>query len=293
MTSLYKTIKGKEKIIELYDQKLNELKISTQSKFVDTLFGKTHILIAGDSSLPPLVVIHGSNGCAPVALETYKDLIGKFCIYAVDVLAQPNKSAETRLNMKDLSYGKWLNEILKILDLKNVTLAGFSFGGLIILKTLLEDQSRIKEVILTAPAFIYNGNPIKSLFKFFIPMKRYMTTKKEKYLMRFVNNAFTDDDQFALKFLGTVFKNFEMDFTPIPLISKPEANRITIPITIFAAKNDIIFPGEKLIKRAKAIFPSLQYSYLLRNSKHVQNEEDNSLISRYILNRLPIQSSKE
>lgn len=283
MHSLYKTKEGKAKILRLYDEKLTDLGILFTNKIVETSFGRTNVIITGDQSNPPIIVIHGSNGCAPIALETYRDLTDSFCVYAIDVLAQPNKSAETRLSMKDDSYGQWMNEVINIFELKNVTLAGFSFGGLVILKTLMNNEENIKEVFLSAPAYIVNGNPLRALFKFFIPMKRYMKTQKSKYLDRFLDSAFTEKDDFGHEFLSTVFIHFEMDFTPVPKIKTDEASKIKTPITIISAGQDIIFPGVKMIKRAKKIFPSLKHTLLLPDSKHVQNSKDNSRIAGLIL----------
>jgi len=178
MNSLFTSQKGKDEILSLYNQKLQSLDIAYDYKEIETSFGKTNLIVTGDTSKPPIVLVHGSNGCAPIALETYSGLESHFQIFAIDVLAQPNKSAETRLSMKDLSYGEWLHEVIDILKLENVTLAGFSFGRLVILKTLEFKDSNTKEVFLSAPAYIVNGNPLKELFKVFIPMKRYMKTKK-------------------------------------------------------------------------------------------------------------------
>lgn len=282
MNSLYKTEQGKTEILGLYEEKLNDLNIQFVYKTVETRFGATNIIITGDQSKPPIIVIHGSNGCAPIALETYGDLKDSFCVYAVDVLAQPNKSAETRLSMKDDSYGQWMNEVISQLELNNVTLAGFSFGGLVILKTLINNEEKIKEVVLSAPAYIVNGNPLRALFKFFIPMKRYMKTGKSKYLDRFLDSAFTEKDDFAFEFLAQVFIHFEMDFSPVPIIKTHEASKIQTPITLIGAGQDIIFPGTKMIKRAKKIFPSLKQTLLLADSKHVQNAKDNAQIAKLI-----------
>jgi pimeloyl-ACP methyl ester carboxylesterase len=283
MKSLYKTENGKHQILKLYDEKLEELNIQYTTQLVNTSFGKTNVILTGDASKPPLILIHGSNGCAPIALEAYYDLLDSFSVYSVDVLAQPNKSAETRMSMKDDSYGQWMNEVIDSLKLENVTLAGFSFGGLVILKTLINNENKIKEVFLSAPAYIVNGNPLVALFKFFIPMKRYMSTKKPKYLDRFLDSAFTEKDDFGHKYLAEVFTHFTMDFTPVPLIKTSQALKIQTPITLIAAENDVIFPGRKMIKRAKKIFPSLKQTLLLNNSKHVQNKKDNSVIASLII----------
>tara|TARA_R110000737_G_scaffold352638_1_gene399506 strand:- start:2235 stop:3110 length:876 start_codon:yes stop_codon:yes gene_type:complete len=285
MPSLFKSPSGKNEILSLYDEKLTELNIDYQYRIIDSSYGKTNIIITGSSSSPPLIIIHGSNGCAPISLETYPSLSAHFQVFAIDVLAQPNKSAETRLSMKDDSYGKWINEILESLNLDNVILVGFSFGGLVILKTLINNEDRIKEVYLSAPAYIVNGNPLKALFKVFIPMKRYMITRKMKFVEKFLSEVFTDRDEFAIKYLSKVFLNFNMDFTPVPVISKAEAKEINTPITLIAAKMDILFPGEKMLKRASKIFSSLKKTVLLEDSKHVQNKADNMRIEAIILQK--------
>jgi pimeloyl-ACP methyl ester carboxylesterase len=283
MSSLFKSEQGKKQILRLYDKKLENLAIDHEYFTIQTRFGKTNIIATGDPANPPIILVHGSNGCAPIALETYANLHKIFRVFAVDVLAQPNKSAGTRLSMKDDSYGKWMNEIISTLGLESVILAGFSLGGLIILKTLECDEAKIKEVYLSAPAYIVNGNPLKAIFKVFIPMKRYMKTKKVKYVEKFLSHLFTDRDEFAIEFLSKVFLEFEMDFTPVPVIDAKVAKEITTPITLFAAQNDILFPGKKMIKRATKIFPSLKRSTLLKHSKHVQNKVQNEMIEREIM----------
>jgi pimeloyl-ACP methyl ester carboxylesterase len=270
--------------MSLYVKKLKSLDITYKEKKIGTTFGETNVIITGDKLKPPIILIHGSNGCAPIALETYKGLEESFQVFAVDVLAQPNKSEEKILSMKNEEYGKWLHEIMNSLGLKNVTLAGFSFGGLIILKTLEYNEKNIKQVFLTAPAYIVNGNPIKALFKVFIPMKRFMKTKKVKYVERFLSEIFSNKDEFAVRFLSQVFLHFKMNFTPIPIIEAKKARLIQTPIHLFAAKKDLMFPGEKMISRAKKIFPSLRETILLENSKHVQSISDNKRIVNVILN---------
>lgn len=284
MASLFTSEKEKKEILGLYDEKLAALSVPYQYQTTATSYGDTNIIVSGNPSSPPIIVLHGSNGCAPIAIETYPNLYKSFRVYAIDVLAQPNKSAETRLRMDDDSYGKWMHEIIDILDLKQVRLAGFSFGGLIILKTLEHKESKIKEVYLSAPAYIVNGNPFKLLLHIFLPMKRYKKTKKIKYVEKFLSKVFTDRDEFASKYLSKVFLHFNMDFTPVPVIASKRAKAIQTPITLFAADKDLIFPGNKMIKRAQKIFPSLKKHYLIKGSKHVQNSQQNAFIEQQILN---------
>jgi pimeloyl-ACP methyl ester carboxylesterase len=282
---MFKSEVGKREILALYDQKLESLNIKYQFEKVDTSLGITNVIITGDSSKPPLVLIHGSNGCAPVVLEAFPNIFDHYHIYAVDVVAQPNKSVANRekINLKDDSFGIWMNEILDYYKLNEVVMAGFSLGGLITLKTLVYDASKIKEVFLISPAYIVNGNPLKALFKVFIPMQRFMKSARLKYVDQVVKELFTSNDNFAPHFLEKVFTHFKMDFSPVPVIKSAQAKKITTPISLFAADDDLLFPGEKMLRRAKRIFPSLKRHILIRDSKHVQNREGMSKVEDYIL----------
>ena len=279
----FKTKAGKEKIITLYNQKLNDLHIEYSDKIVETTFGATNVIITGDIKNPPLVLIHGTGGCAPQILDSFPNISSKYCVYAIDVLAQPNKSAENRLDMKSLDYGKWLIEIIKKLKLTEVTLVGFSFGGFISLKTLEFNERYIKKVFLIAPVYIVNGNPFLGLFKMFMPLKKFIKTNDKQYIKKVMDVLFSEYDDFAFAYMSTTFQNCNMDFSPLPIISKKSAKNITTPLTIIAAEKDIMFPGRKMIKRAKRIFPSLNEIILLENSKHVPNNKDFKIIEDLIL----------
>lgn len=279
----FKSQEGKSKILSLYNRKLQELNVNHSEKLVDTKFGKTNVLCVGDTNLPPLVLIHGTGGCAPQILESFPNLASQYCVYAVDVLAQPNKSAENRLEMKSLDYGKWLLELIIKLRLKEVTLVGFSFGGLISLKALEYNETPIKQVFLIAPVYIVNGNPILNLWKMFIPLKKFIKTNNRAYIKKVMDVLFSEYDGFALVFMSTVFQNCNMDFSPLPIMSKKSGKNIKTPITIFAAEKDIMFPGKKMIKRAKQLFPSLEEIVLLEGSKHVPDATDFKEIEELII----------
>lgn len=281
----FKSKEGKEKILSLYNQKLNGLNIEYSEKLVETKFGATNIVITGDTKLPPLLLIHGTGGCAPQILDSFPNLASKYCVYAVDVLAQPNKSAEHRLDMKSLDYGKWLIEVIIKLRLKDVTLVGFSFGGFISLKALEFNETSIKQVFLIAPVYIVNGNPLVGLFKMFLPLKKFIKTNNQKHIKKVMNVLFSEYDDFALTFMSTTFQYCNMDFSPLPVVNKDSAKNIKTPISIFAAEKDIMFPGKKMIKRAKQLFPSLKEAVLFEGSKHVPRATDFRKIEDLIMDK--------
>ncbi len=282
MTTFFNSLKVKMEVENLYHNKLDELGIPYEFIHIETSFGNTNIIHTGTTGKPPLVLLHGANGCAPVAMEALSGLEKDFNIYAIDVIGQPNLSAAVRPNLRDEAYGQWMFELLTRLNIWEVTLVGISFGGFISWKTLAFDEKRIAHAFLIVPAGIVNGNPLKTFWKMLLPMKQYKWHKKSKYLKRLLKALFTEPDTFAFAFLSKVCLHFNMDFSPIPLIQEETAQRIKTSISIIAADNDLLFPGEKLLKRANTIFPSLKYTLLLHNSKHVPSKKDNEQIIELI-----------
>lgn len=282
MNSFFNNQQAKKDIEFLYYNKLDELPVFYEFQKVETSFGDTNVILTGTKNKPPLVLLHGSNGCAPIAIEALLGLVNDFRIYAIDIVGQPNLSAAVRPSMQNDDYGKWMFEILTRLNIWNAVLVGTSFGGFISWKTLVFDARRISKAFLIVPAGIVNGNPLKAFWKVFLPMKLYKWRKQPKYVHQFLNELFTGKDEFAISFLSKVFLHFKMDFSNIPLISQEEAKKIKKSIYIVAADNDLLFPGKRMIKRVKEIFPSLVEVLLLKNSKHVPDQDGNKLIIEFI-----------
>ena len=58
------------------------------------------------------------------------------------------------------------------------------------------------------------------MFEMFFPMKRFIRGQDNRDLERVLNALFSERDDFAAPFLNKVIPNFDLDFTPIPNISK-------------------------------------------------------------------------
>ena len=61
MRTIYKSIAGKNKIIELYDEQLNRLNVSYKDVYIKTSFGTTHNIETGSLEKELLLVFRGGN----------------------------------------------------------------------------------------------------------------------------------------------------------------------------------------------------------------------------------------
>lgn len=279
--TLYTSVSAQKEILELYQQQYNLIN-QPKDIWTTTSFGKTHIIRTGDTTLPALLLIHGVNACAPLAINEVPQLTDSFCVYAVDVIGQPNLSSPNRPNSKSFEYGKWLNQVINNIPTDSLTLVGVSMGGFITLNALEQPSKKINKAFLIVPGGIKNGNLFTLFNKAFLPMKRYQKHHKEEDLNKFLSASGSDFSPIIKSWMSAVVLNFKMDTSPIPTISKKEAERIQTPLYIISSKDDLFFPGEKVIKRSKKIFPSLKGTKLILNSKHIPSKSDTELIEDYI-----------
>lgn len=67
--------------------------------YIDTSFGKTHLIETGNFYGKPLLVFHGGNVTTAYNLKYCDFLLKEFYIYAVDTIGHPGKSAYQSVNI--------------------------------------------------------------------------------------------------------------------------------------------------------------------------------------------------
>ena len=286
MRTIYKSEKGKEEILNLYDSQLSRLTTPWKDVYVDTSFGKTHIIETGNESGEPLLFFHGGNSTSAYTLLTLDFIMRDFHIYAVDTIGHPGKSAETSLSPKNYDYGKWAGELINKLGYESMCLFGGSFGAGIIAKTMCVVPDRIKRVVMYVPSGIRNA-PVVNSSKMMIPMIMYWITGKDRWLKKvFLPLAITEenitDDLYETARLSILHSKVK---TGMPSDVDEELMRKCIaPALVMAAEKDCLFPGKGVIERAQEIIPNCK-TYLLKGRGHMNflTDEEKTMIVDFLL----------
>lgn len=281
--SIYKTPEAKAKIMELYEQKLADCNLEDyKSHYVETSAGRTHIIITGEEHLPPLLVLHGINAGAPMSLEALQDLYGKYRIYAVDSIGQATRSEETRLSVKDNSYGQWLGEVMEQLGLARASVVGISYGGFLLLKLIMAHPEKVQKAIFVVPGGIVNSGAWLSVQKLFFPMTRFFITKKDKDLQRFISSFYTEIDDYALAFQRETLLGIKMDYQRPPLLSAQDVEGFEAPVYAIVVDDDVFFPGEACLKKLREAFRNFKESHTLTNCQHIPSACEFTEICQYL-----------
>ena len=148
---LYKTPEGYAKMKEFYDSSLAKIEAPVETMYVDTPYGKTHMLAVGDEQATPLLLIQGLAGSAVLWHHQFADFAQKRRVYAVDIVGQPGRSEPNPLSLFDDSYARWLLSVMDALDIQQADIAGVSLGGWIIHRVGVIAPERIRKAVLLSP----------------------------------------------------------------------------------------------------------------------------------------------
>jgi len=269
--SIYKTKEGEKIVKELYDRQVQSLEVEYKDVYVDTRFGKTHILKVGKEDAKPILLFHGGNSTAPFSLKQNLYLIKDYQVYAPDTIGHPGKSDQNVLSSNTLEYGEWASDVIDSLGFERIICMGESFGGGILAKLMCISPEKISKAVLLVPAGIYNASKSRLIFSMGIPMMMYIATKKEKWFEKAFLPMTTKGepiDKDTLEMIRISFHHVKVNPNMPSNVNKEEIKNYQAPTLLLAGENDVLFPGEKVIERAKEIISNVE-AYLLQDCGHL------------------------
>ncbi len=268
--SIYRSGQGEKVLKGIYDRQLADLDHEFNSRYIDTQFGKTHILISKEERSKKLLFFHGGNSTNPYLLKHFTGLFADFQIYSPDIIGHPGYSAPISLSVNDNSYGKWAEEVISELGFSQINCLGVSYGGGILTRLASTAPDKIEKGIFLVPSGIANTSLFSILFKLGLPMLKYRLFSSGKNLIKAIEPLTGDAevDQATLDMIEAIFEHVRVK-SEMPKNIKPvDMEDYTAPSLIIAAENDVLFPGEKVIKRARDIFTGPLDTFLLKEAPH-------------------------
>ncbi|HRL14536.1 MAG TPA: hypothetical protein PKX07_21820, partial [Aggregatilineales bacterium] len=112
-TALYKSAAGEQAVMATYDAALQNWAVPYTTRRIATRHGSTFVIVSGDESAPPLILLHGAGGNSTI----WAGDVGQFCrryrVYAFDLVGEAGKSAPTRPAWKGPAYSEWLQDVFE------------------------------------------------------------------------------------------------------------------------------------------------------------------------------------
>ncbi|UXH43990.1 alpha/beta hydrolase [Rossellomorea vietnamensis] len=270
--TIYKS-DGKRRISQHYDHYLKSFDFDVEQIYVDTSYGKTHILVAGPPEGKPIFIFQGGNCINPMTLSWFLPLADKYRVYAPDTIGHPGYSDESRISAKDNSFAQWIKELMDYFNIASSAFVGPSYGAGIILRLATFMPDKIDCSVLVSPAGIGLGSKIRMMKDILLPLVLFNSTSSQKYLNK-ITDTMSDHSMREMdkKIIGDVFKYIRLEQEMPKLTTKEELSHYNSPTLIIGGRKDIFFPESRINKAAREIIPNL-ITFKTYDMGHFPSEE--------------------
>lgn len=249
---------GKRLITQHYDNYLKSFDIDVEQIYIDTSYGKTHVLAAGPPEGKPVFVFQGGNCINPMTLSWFLPLTEKYRVYAPDTIGHPGYSSEGRISARDNSFALWIKELMDHFQIASSAFVGPSYGAGIILRLAAFMPDKIDCSVLVSPAGISLGSKVKMIQKILFPLVLFHGTSSQKLLDK-IADTMSDHSMKEMdkRIIGDVFKYIRLEQEMPKLTTREELSDYNAPTLVIAGTKDIFFPESSLNKATKEIIPNL------------------------------------
>ena len=278
--SIYKDKKYKEKIYQLYDNFAADLPAPLEEGYLDTNFGRTHYLMLGSPDRPILVHFHGGNSLNPYALLPLVEFTDKFRILSPDIIGQPGKSAENRLNPKSLDHGRWAREFLNHFPGEKYNCLGVSYGGGVLMHLAAVSPASINKAAYLVPTGFVRANTFDNLRLFGLPLLRYYIKRSQKNLQSVLQPLIGDVSLLTdreLEMFKLIFDGLKLSTGMPRPVEKEELLDFNSPCLLAVAENDIMCPADRVTEFARSRLSSLDRIINFENRPHMVTSYHDSL----------------
>jgi pimeloyl-ACP methyl ester carboxylesterase len=273
----FKNKSAERRYREYYNERANHWPTPSESRYIETGFGKTFVRICGKENAPPLVLLPSGFASSLIWLPNIDGLAPHFRIYAVDSIYDVGLSVNTRPVHDVTDLTDWLDELFTRLKLEDkVNLMGLSFGGWLTSQYALRHPDRLRSIVLAAPVATIFPLPGEWAWRGIMgalpPHKFFMT--------HFLTNWMCQDlakngDDLSKRMLANWMNDalmamkcftFRMPITPT-VLTDDELRSIAIPALFLVGEHEVVYPPDRAVRRINATAPSI-ITEVIQNASH-------------------------
>ncbi|GLP96193.1 alpha/beta fold hydrolase [Paraferrimonas sedimenticola] len=311
---LYKSQEGFEAIKTWYDELVDQIEIDFTSEYVDTRFGKTHMLVCGPEDGEPMILVQAVAGSAPLWRNQLPVLAKRFRVYALDTVGQPGRSAPNPPSYFNNDYLNWLCDVQDSLGLKKSHFIGVSTGGWKVMRMATDYPERVDKVVMLSPMGLSHARlPWKIWFKRVMQkskdanaLENELTAKSIKSPSASGSVSFGSFDRQLARAMALCTRHFRLDramciyndktqkisfIKAFKLVwqfftseKKSLLQKMEAPGLVLFGEHEILYNPDKVSKKALKLMPNVEVG-IIEKSGHAciydQPAESNRRIMRF------------
>lgn len=257
--SVFKSVELRDKMRAYYSNVLAQFPF--EQKYVETTYGRTFILAAGEKTSPPLILIHGSNSNSAFWFPEITAFSSQFRVYAVDLLGEAGNSDEHRPDLNTDDFAIWMREVQNALGIEKSIVIGNSLGGWMALKFATFYPEHVEKLVLMAPS------GLAAIHQQFL--ENVSSARQDDGTVP-VTEEIIGETNIPSKVL--IFMNLiAQSYTPvqaIPLFSDEQLMNLNMPVVFVGGEDDVIIDVKASAQRLSRLIPSSKIM-MLPNCGHM------------------------
>lgn len=246
----YRSKTGEQQIKKKYQELLRHWPVEKQEYNLATALGNTFVIASGNSDKPALVLLHGACDNSLMWLKQIPSYLQNYRIFAIDIVGEANLSTNLRPKTQARNYVEWLQEVLHQLDIKRVSLVGFSFGAWLGLNFAARHPDRIDRLAVLSPSGVVKLRKRLRLKYFFTTL--FMGPWGRRWLLRRLlrHNGNSHESELT----NLIVRYFKPRSWKLPRLFKQPMPHLYCPVLLMLGGKDAFYaPEQVLLKLVKQI----------------------------------------
>jgi pimeloyl-ACP methyl ester carboxylesterase len=279
--SIYVTEAARDRLLAIYAEKLSEWPVTPESRMIETRLGTVHVLSAGPSEAPPLLLLHASGVGSWSWGPNIAALAAEHRVHAVDLIGDAGRSVYadlSRVMQTGEDQAEHYAELMDALGLASAPVIGASEGGFIATNLAIHRPDRVERLILLGPMG-YSG-AVGAILRITLT-QAYPVPAFQRATFAW---AFSEDpglqaefgEWFPLVMSGT----FPVKVAPLPF-SAEERQRLNRPVMFVFGTRDRLVGNPETARALVQDIPGVRVEVL--EAGHLMAAEDPETVNRLVL----------
>lgn len=134
-----------------YDECMKLWPVPYEEDYVETDIGQTCVIQCGSKKGPVLVLLHGKGGTSAMWSQNIAELAREYCIIAVDIPSDLNKTRFKKPFDSTEEAADWLNRVMDKMGIGKYSVMGVSYGSFFAMNMAVQAPERVESLIIVSP----------------------------------------------------------------------------------------------------------------------------------------------
>ncbi len=286
--SLYQDREGQAKAHTSYDRALQLWEAPYTEDWVETDFGRIHLIVSGPEEGQPIFLLPGLFADAVMWYANASALAEEYRVYAVDLPVFGGKSEPAGRPITDeADYTAWYTALLDHYGYEKSAVAGLSYGSWLGLALAREIPERISALLMLDPSETFAKMRPAMMWKGFRYFVFFPNRRKYRKFFDWMGGGYTNPRvEIWYEHLLDVVEYGSVGMMDVPqhrVYQPEELTMVTMPVLVMAGGKPIIYKDpQSFAEAASRALPHAEVE-ILPGAGHSLNMSHPAVVNRRIL----------